>query len=65
MLDRLSLGQRVNIGQGLALRVGIRTEAVDISGGLSLKIDKFFFDYGYSDNAYLGGTHRIGLRFIK
>ncbi len=63
MPDRLSFGQKLTILPEFSLRFGLRTEPVDLSGGFSLQIGRFFFDYGFTNNVYLGGTHKLGMRF--
>jgi hypothetical protein len=61
--DRLSLAQRLVCAEELSIGFGVRTDPLEVSGGLSLRVAKFSFDYAYTDNVYLGGTHRIGLRY--
>jgi hypothetical protein len=60
--DRLSIGQELDLFDELTVRVGLRNQPLDFSGGISLHLSRFSFDYGFSNNVYLGGTHRIGLR---
>jgi hypothetical protein len=63
MPDRLSVAQKAVLSDQFVLRLGLQTNPLDVSGGISVKVGKFCFDYAYSDNIYLGGTHRIGLRY--
>lgn len=61
--DRLSLAERVEVAEPLVLRLGICSNPLDMAAGFSLAFGKFSFDYAYSNNVYLGGTHRLGLRY--
>ncbi len=63
--DRFCLGQQITIVNDFDLLLGLSTEPFEISGGLSLKLRGFNFEYAYRNNVYLGGTHRVGLRFSR
>jgi hypothetical protein len=63
--DRFSVGQAFNLTGDFALLVGIESEPLELSGGFSLKLRGFNFEYGYRNNVYLGGTHRVGLRYSR
>lgn len=63
MPDRFSVAQKATLNGQCALRLGLQTNPLDVSGGISVRVGKFCFDYAYGDNIYLGGTHRIGLRY--
>lgn len=62
---RFSLGQQWAVVEDLDLLFGLETEPLEISGGFSLKLRGFNFEYAYRNNVYLGGTHRVGLRFSR
>lgn len=61
--DRLSMAQRLDLNERFSFRLGIQTNPLNISGGITVRFSKFCFDYAYTDSVYLGGTHRIGLRY--
>ncbi len=61
--DRFSIGQQTSINRNFDLLLGLETEPLEISGGFSLKLRGFSFEYAYCNNVYLGGTHRVGLRY--
>ena len=63
MPDRFSIGELTSISREFDLILGLKTEPVEISGGFSLKLRGFSLDYAYCNNVYLGGTHRVGLRY--
>ncbi len=63
--DRFCIGQQVTIVKDVDLLFGLTTEPFEISGGLSIKLRGFNFEYAYRNNVYLGGTHRVGLRFSR
>jgi hypothetical protein len=63
--NRFSLGQQINLLHDFSLRFGIASDPTEFGGGFSLRIRGLFFDYGFRDNVYLGGTHRFGLRYLK
>ncbi len=63
--DRFCLGQQITVVKDLDLLIGLSTEPFEISGGLSLKLRGFNFEYAYRNNVYLGGTHRVGLRYSR
>ncbi|MGB5106277.1 MAG: hypothetical protein WBP29_13000 [Candidatus Zixiibacteriota bacterium] len=61
--DRFSIGEITAISREFDLLLGLKTDPVEISGGFSLKLRGFSLEYGYANNVYLGGTHRVGLRY--
>lgn len=63
MPDRFSIGEITSFSREFDLILGLKTEPVEISGGFSLKLRGFSLDYAYGNNVYLGGTHRVGLRY--
>jgi hypothetical protein len=63
--DRLSLGQSWKLHERVILRLGVRNQPLDICGGLSVGLGGFSFDYTYTNNVYLGGTHMLGLRYER
>lgn len=63
--DRFSLGQVYKITGDFELLLGIESEPLELSGGFSFKLRGFNFEYGYRNNVYLGGTHRVGLRYSR
>lgn len=63
--DRFCIGQQVTIVKDVDLLIGLTTEPFEISGGISFKLRGFNFEYAYRNNVYLGGTHRVGLRFSR
>ena len=63
--DRFCIGQQVTIVKDVDILIGLTTEPFEISGGLSIKLRGFNFEYAYRNNVYLGGTHRVGLRFSR
>ena len=63
MPDRFSIAELTSISREFDLILGLKTEPVEISGGFSLKLRGFSLDYAYCNNVYLGGTHRVGLRY--
>ncbi|GEM_PF-2870656 len=62
--DRFVFGQDINVTKELSLCLGIATDPTEFGGGFSLAIRSLTFDYGFRDNVYLGGTHRLGLRYV-
>jgi len=64
-LDRFCIGQQITIVKNFDLLIGLTTEPFEISGGFSLKLRGFNFEYAYRNNVYLGGTHRVGLRHSR
>ncbi|MFH2055877.1 MAG: hypothetical protein ABIJ61_07960 [bacterium] len=63
--DRLSLGQSWTLHRRVTLRLGVRNQPLDLCGGLSVELGGFSFDYSYTNNVYLGGTHQLGLRYER
>lgn len=61
--DRFCIGQQIAIVKDFDLLLGLSTEPFEISGGFGLKLRGFNFEYAYRNNVYLGGTHRVGLRY--
>ncbi len=63
--DRFCIGQQITIVKDFDLLLGLTTEPFEISGGFGLKLRGFNFEYAYRNNVYLGGTHRLGLRYSR
>lgn len=63
--DRFSMGQAISLTKDFELLFGIESEPLELSGGFSFKLRGFNFEYGYRNNVYLGGTHRVGLRYSR
>lgn len=65
MPDRFSIAQIIGVSKELNLLIGLQTEPLEISGGISLKLSAFKFEYAYRNNVYLDGTHSAGLRYTR
>ncbi len=59
--DRFSIGQRIDLFGQASLLVGVGTNPTELGGGVSFDFLGFKVEYGYRDNVYLGGTHRVGM----
>jgi len=61
LADRLKFGQELQLSNELDLLIGVSTNPTELSGGGGIDFLGFTVEYGYRDNVYLGGTHRVGM----
>ncbi len=59
--DRFRIGQKLAITRQVKLLIGLGTSPTELSGGVIFDFLGFTVEYGYRDNVYLGGTHRVGM----
>ena len=59
--ERVRIGQRLQLVEQLDLLIGLSTNPTELSGGVIIDFLGFEVEYGYRDNVYLGGTHRVGM----
>ncbi len=63
--DRFSAGQVFRLAPELSLQMGIVTAPTDFAGGISLKLAGIEFEYAYRNSLYLGGTHFLGVLYVR
>ncbi len=63
--DRFAIGQEWRVAKALRLLLGLTSNPTDVSGGIILTQSRFEFEYAYRQNVYLGGSHRLGMRWSR